>query len=122
MDDFTEEKFRRIVNQFLNDFKNLVLDKSLYIHSRQNNRDALLDLGLTAQQREEIILSLSVADYCSGPEKDKYKPGYYWVFGKKIDNAEIYIKLKISEYQGEEYPICFSFHGSEHPLKYLLVD
>ncbi len=122
MDNIPNEKLRKIVYQFLNDFKILVLEKGINIENRQKNRDALLELGLTANQREAIILSLSVGDYCSGPEKDKYKPGYYWVFGKRSDITEIYIKLKIVEYHGEEYPICYSFHKSERPLNYLLVD
>jgi hypothetical protein len=36
-----------------------------------------------------------------------------------LDVIEIYIKLKIVSYNnGNERAVCFSFHPSEHPLKY----
>jgi hypothetical protein len=122
MDDIPNEKLRKIVRQFLNDFKILVLEKGLNIENRQKNRDGLLELGLTAYQREEIILSLSLADYYAGPKKDKYKSGYYWEFGKRIDGVEVYIKLKIVEYNEDEYAVCFSFHRSEYQLNFPFVD
>ena len=80
---------------------------------RVKNRELLVDFGLTKKQREEIILGLSVLDYSSGPTRDEYKPGQYWVFGKYVEGIEIYIKLKIAGPPGDEYPICFSFHKSE---------
>ena len=75
-------------------------------------------MGLTASQREEIVLSLSVMDYSAGPIKDEYKTGDYWVFGKQIEGDEIYIKLKIANHHGTEYAVCYSFHKSEYPMSY----
>jgi hypothetical protein len=88
------------------------------MQDRQINKLHLLELGLTAMQREEIVLSLSVLDYSSGPIKDEYKPGDYWVFGKRIEGVEVYIKLKITGHPGTEHAVCFSFHKAEYPLSY----
>lgn len=97
MAEISEDELRKFVRQFLEEFKALIYDKGLLVQDRKINKQYLLELGLTARQREEIVLSLSVLDYSSGPIKDEYKPGDYWVFGKYIDSAEIYIKLKNSK-------------------------
>lgn len=118
MDDKSENELQKYVRQFLSEFKELIYANGFRIIDRLKNKDALLELGLTSNQRKEIILSLSVLDYTSGPIKDIYKSGDFWVFGKIIDSAEIYIKIKIVEQDDEEYAVCLSFHKSENPLKY----
>jgi hypothetical protein len=122
MNDIPKDELRNFVRQFLEEFKSLVLENGLYVIDRLINRDALLELGLTDKQRSEIILSISVMEFNSGPIKDQYKSGVYWVFGKKIDSVEVYIKLKIIEYSGKEHAVCLSFHKSDHPLKYPFAD
>jgi hypothetical protein len=112
-----DELYNHIIH-FLEDFKNLVLERKYFVKNHIKNKEALIDLGLTANQREEILLSLSADDYCQGPKPDTLNSGVYWVFGKKIDGAEVYIKLKIVEAAREEYAICLSFHKSESPLRY----
>jgi hypothetical protein len=118
MDEIPKEDLPKFVHQFLTEFKALIYEKGLYVRERQINKLPLLGLGLTARQREEIVLSLSVLDYSSGPIKDEYKPGDYWVFGKQIEGVEIYIKLKIAGPPGAERAVCFSFHEADHPLNY----
>lgn len=85
----------------------------VYVIDRVKNRDALIDLGLTKEQREEIILSLTPEDYCEGPYQDREGQGMWWVFGKTEEGSEIYIRLKVTH-----APICLSFHPAEQPLKY----
>ena len=118
MDENLEDELRKFVRQFLDEFKALIYENGLLVIGRQINRDHLLESGLTAKQREEIVLSLSVLDFSSGPTKDEYKPGYYWVFGKQIDGVEVYIKLKIAGLAGAERAVCLSFHKAERPLSY----
>jgi len=122
MDDKSKDELRKFVRQFLDEFKVLIYENKLRINDRLKNKDSLLELGLTGNQRKEIILSLSVLDYNSGPIKDIYKSGDYWVFGKIIDSVELYIKLKIVEQDDEEYAVCLSFHKSENPLRYPFKD
>ena len=118
MAQFPEEELRRYVRDFLKDFKDLTYARRLRIKNRPENKEALIELGLTDKQREEVILSLSIEDFCSGPHEDEINPGNYWVFGQRIDAMEVYIKLKIVTAPGSEYALCLSFHKAKHPLNY----
>ena len=89
-----------------------------YAIRKQENIQALIDLGLTVRNRRDELLSLSVLDYCYGPVPDHDRPGYIWVFGKEIRSIEIYIKLKIVETVYPPKALCLSFHPAEHPLQY----
>ncbi len=108
------------VKQFLLEIKYLIYQEGLSIKNHKNNRDNLIEIGLTAKQREESILGLSITDYCSGPHIDNLAPGVYWVFGKLINDIEVYIKIKIAGESGEERALCLSFHKAEKPLNYPL--
>ncbi len=114
-----EDNLRQQILIFLKDFKELMGQGHYYVKEHLKNIHSLRDLGLTTRLRDEIILSVSLQDYSSGPHLDMLKPGDYWVFGKVLDGVEIYIKLKIVTYNdGNDRAICISFHPSEHPLKY----
>ena len=91
----------------------------LNVVNRQKNREALIELGLTKSQAEEIILSLTPEDYCEGPLADKKGSGQVWVFGRVEEGQEIYIKLKLTT---TEAPICLSFHPAEQTLQYPLKE
>ena len=78
----------------------------------------MANLDITAKAREEVILSLQVEDYGSGPNKDLDVPGLpdYYVFGKFINGTEVYIKLNSGK--PNRMVDCISFHSAEHPLIY----
>ena len=119
MEGFSEEELRRQILNFLKDFKELMGQGYYFVKEHHKNIQTLKDLGINARIRDEIILSVAMENYSSGPNPDEYHPGYYWIFGKDLDAIEIYIKLKIvSNNNGNERAVCFSFHPSEHPLKY----
>jgi hypothetical protein len=111
LDDLTKN-----INKFLKEFKEIAVNQELYVIPRRENMDALAELGLTKQNRKEEILTLSVQDYCSGPEPDKDMPGDVWMFGKQIDNTNVYIKLKIAGEGNEKIAKCLSFHVAKFPL------
>ena len=115
-----DEKKRHDVVLFLQEFKECIYGgPGLEIVNRQNNQEALIELGLTKRNREEEILSLSVINFSSGPNEDKDRPGNsVWIFGTKIDETEIYIKLKIYNVHGEDHAKCISFHKAISPLTY----
>lgn len=117
----SNDELEKHVLQFLREFKSLVDQNGLTVKDRLKNQKDLLEMGLTSRQRLEIILSLSVQDYCAGPKEDIYEPGQLWIFGKHVDGEEVYIKLKIAEFRGEEFAVCYSFHKSEFPLSYPLI-
>ncbi len=121
MEGFSDEELRRLILNFLKDFKELMGQGQGYYFVKEHHKNvqALRDLGITARIRDEVILSVAMEDYSSGPNPDEYHPGHYWIFGKNIDAVEIYIKIKIVTYNnGNERAVCYSFHPSEHPLNY----
>jgi hypothetical protein len=104
------------IREFLMEFKEIVVRRGLDVIPRTENIKALAALGLTKKDRKNEILSLSVADYCSGPESDADRPGLVWVFGKEINGVNIYIKLKTAQVKEEKIAKCLSFHFAKFPL------
>lgn len=78
-------------------------------------------LGITRRICYDELLSLSVEDYCQGPENDRDRPGEVWVFGRHLEGKEIYIKLKLAKAGKETIAKCLSFHVAEFPLCFPLV-
>jgi len=107
------------IRDFLMEFKKIMVKgRGLDIVNRRENIDALAKLGLTKKNLKEEIMTLSVENYCEGPEPDKDRPGYVWVFGKQIGRQEIYIKLKIAQVGKEKIAKCLSFHAAKFRLCY----
>ena len=115
MDELAKEKIRK----FLKEFKEIASKgRGIDVIPRRENIDNLAQLGLTKKNRNEEIMTLSLVDYCKGPEPDKDKSGEIWVFGKQIGNKEVYIKLKIAQVGDEKIAKCLSFHAANYPLCY----
>ncbi len=107
------------IRDFLVEFKGIMSKgRGLDIVNRRENIDTLAKMGLTRRNLIEEIMTLSVENYCQGPEPDRDKPGYIWVFGKEIGTEEIYIKLKIVQVGKEKIAKCISFHAADFPLCY----
>jgi len=92
--------------------------RGLDVVNRRENIDTLARMGLTKRNLKEEIMTLSVENYCQGPEPDRDKPGVIWVFGKQIGAEEIYIKLKLAQVGSEKIAKCISFHAADFPLCY----
>lgn len=78
-------------------------------------QNTLKTLGLI--EDEDIaneFLSLSIKDYIETMKDDKPNKNDFRVFGKVIDNKQVYIKLKIRK---DKDIFCVSFHFAKHPLK-----
>jgi hypothetical protein len=113
------EELRSSILHFLKDFKELMGQGHYVVMNHYKNLQTLRDLGITARIRDEFILSIALENYTSGPNPDDLHPGDYWVFGKRLDAKEIYIKLKIVTYNnGNERAVCISFHPSEYRLNH----
>lgn len=107
------------IRSFLLQFKKIVTEgRGLDIVNRRENLEALANLGLTKKNLREEILTLSIENYCEGPEPDRDRPGNVWVFGKQLGSEEIYIKLKIAQVGKEKIAKCISFHTANFPLCY----
>jgi hypothetical protein len=114
-----DQKSEEVI-QFLLEFKAVFQTGRFYVIDRDKNNQALIELGLTKKIRSEIILGLSVTDYCSGPEPDRDRAGFVWIFGTYLDEVEIYIKLKVAQIGPTKIAKCISFHKSQTPLTYPL--
>jgi hypothetical protein len=112
-----EEKNRQI-RDFLREFKRIAAKNGIYVIPRDKNQQALAELGLTRKNRFDIIMTLSVADYCRGPEPDRNKAGCIWEFGRIVEGRSVYIKLKIAGTDGGDIALCISFHAAEFPLSF----
>jgi hypothetical protein len=103
-------------NIFLKKIKETVGSRSFSYYPRTESDATLLSLGMTQREVAEVVLGLSTEDYCSGPDPDRDRPGEIYVFGKTINEKQVYIKLKVFEVNGVLYGKCFGFHFARHPL------
>lgn len=109
------------VAAFLKEFKHVAFDEGEFfiVNRVENNRD-MVALGFTRRNCADEIADLSAADYCEGPEPDLDRGGEVWIFGKRIEGREVYIKLKVAETDWGKIAKVISFHFARHPLDYPL--
>jgi hypothetical protein len=101
----------------LREFKQIgTAGRGIDIVDRFKNMQSLAKLGFTKKNCKDVILSLSVDDYCDGPKQDKDRPGEIWEFGKLIEGKEVYIKLKVAQVGEKKLAKCLSFHVAEYSL------
>ncbi len=111
-----------MVAAFLKEFKKLaaVSEVDIFV-KRKEFKDALLELEITRSDAFNEVMSLSIENYCSGPEEDRDRPGtFIWEFGTTIKRKEVYTKLKIAIIAGKKYAVCISFHPAKFPMCYPL--
>ena len=92
-------------------------EAGLVFYPRRKNQLGLLDLEISARDRERIIDSLDAQDYYKGPGDDGVLEGHsYWEFGKQVNGREVYIKLSLGLARGAVF--CYSFHPAERTISY----
>jgi hypothetical protein len=112
---------KAMIAAFLKEFKKLAVSNEVDIFiKRTEYKDTFIELGITLSDARNELMSLSIENYCSGPEPDKDRPGSVWEFGKNFEGKEVYIKLKIAEIDGKKYAKCISFHKAKFPMCYPL--
>jgi hypothetical protein len=115
---------RRDVVGFLHLFKGASMAGLLTVRGREKNRQGLIDLGLSAAERREVLMGLEPEDYVAGPKPDDTDDTEeVWEFGKDIGGADVYIKLRVSPDRNKRnvhHALVWSFHPAEFPLKYPL--
>lgn len=106
------------IQKFLNDFHQKVeVFDIMFLDEREKNMNAISDLSLTRGERKQIIKSLTIDNYSEGPIKNLLNQwGDLWVFGKDVQNQEVYIKICYG--QPNRSTICVSFHVAEFPMQY----
>lgn len=86
---------------------------------RTKNFQGLLDLGISAKEREDTVMKLEPTDYYKGPTENTLdNNGDLWEFGKRVKKNDVYIKL--AEGKIDHEAVCVSFHPAERPLSYPL--
>jgi hypothetical protein len=114
-----DESKKEEIRSFLRNFKEIASKgRGIDVVLRRENFESLAQLGLTKKNRNEEIMTLSLADYSKGPEPDTDRPGDVWVFGKQIESKDVYIKLKIVQEKDVKIAKCISFHPAKYPLDY----
>ena|ERR1019366_4510460 len=105
------------INTFLGIVQPKLTTHGFYMLTRPKNLKTLLDLNFSSADVKKTLLELKAQDYSQGPLPDKLGAGLdMWVFGKKIQNREIYIK--ITKGRENERVLLISFHEADGPMRY----
>ena len=107
------------MDSFLKEFKLKAKIFDIVFYRGGKNDDTLLQIGISAKKREELIMEVDIENYYRGPtaDDDPDRPVYF-EFGVQYNRQEIYIKLSLGKFDNS--PHCMSFHIAERPLNYPL--
>ena len=82
----------------------------MHLVPRRKNIEFLSKLGINKNVALEILKSLSVSNYYSGPEEDdQNRPCKIWKFKLTIEDSQVYIKIAEPFDKTKGYT-CISFH------------
>lgn len=124
-----QSKEKEIV-EFLNELKNILqseefnIDNDLTIIKSKKKGEkvqystpyTLLDLDYDASDVVERLKELTIKDYSETlVDKDDLNPPLLFVFGKDINENQVYIKLKIKGTQ-TRHVLCVSFHYAQEKM------
>ena len=121
---------KKDVKKFLDDLKaiindvsfdsndDLIIIKSSKDEVQYSTRYTLFDLDYDTVDVVDRLKELTVSDYSETLiDKDDDKPPLLFVFGKDINNRQVYIKLKIKG-ENNRRILCLSFHYAKHKMKF----
>ena len=121
---------KKVVKKFLEELKaiindvsfdsddDLIIIKSSKDEVQYSTRYTLLDLDYDTVDVVDRLKELTVSDYSETLiDKDDDKPPLLFVFGKDINNRQVYIKLKIKG-ENNRRILCLSFHYAKHKMKF----
>jgi hypothetical protein len=96
----------------LEEIKKAVSAGNYIIWPRDKNNAFLARVGMSLEEQESIIMKLDEANYASGPEEDRDRPGEknIWKFNINRNGMNIHIKLKLIASDGGFFVKCLSFH------------
>ncbi|GAA4022476.1 hypothetical protein GCM10022386_01720 [Flavobacterium cheonhonense] len=108
------------VDRFLREVREKIAIFDIAFRPRDKNTQALLDLGISPNDRLKYIMGLSSDNYYRGPSHDTHdtsRPDYY-EFGIMINGQEVYIKISLG--LDNKRVDCMSFHVAEDVITYPL--
>lgn len=78
----------------------------------------LIDLDYDISDVAECLKKLTIEEYSETLiDKDNHNPPLLFVFGKDINNRQVYIKLKIKGNESK-YILCISFHYAKEKMTF----
>lgn len=100
---------------YLSEIKKLLSAGKYDFVPRRKNMQALAQHGLTITDAKNEILGLVVGDYYKGSKQDldSNRSGDIWEFKKNIDGIQFYVKVKITQENGEDILKCLGFHEDD---------
>jgi hypothetical protein len=106
------------IEGFLRDFKFKLGFWGLLIRSdRDKNFKTMKALEFSINDVKNELAGLEFVNFSDGPIEEKlYGNADMWVFGKFIQEEEVYIKITMG--QPGSQVLCISFHFAEQPLNY----
>lgn len=114
------------VQIFLNELKGILSEKQVILNIIEredkekgyNLSDCRAELGIDNNDIKEYLKDLSIENYVETCDDERNKnSNSYYVFGKFVNEKEIYIKVKIQSYD-KKIVVCMSFHFAEYKLNY----
>ena len=112
---------RYIIKSFLDEFCSHLEKGNFLLVKRKKNLQTLTQLGYNFLNLQNILSTLTIKNFHSGPEDNDDYDGHIMVFGMRINGNDIYIKLANTDETGiSEMAVCISFHIAEYPLSYPL--
>ena len=113
------EELKAIINDVSFDSDDdLIIIKSSKDEVQYSTRYTLFDLDYDTVDVVDRLKELTVSDYSETLiDKDDDKPPLLFVFGKDINNRQVYIKLKIKG-ENNRRILCLSFHYAKHKMKF----
>lgn len=108
------------VEQYLVELKVKINIFGILFHDdRGKNQQTLHDLEISPNKRKEIIATLKAENYSEGPLEEKMHGILpMMVFGKVVNNKEVYIKISMGV--ENKRAVCISFHIAENDMMYPL--
>lgn len=125
----TQSKKKDVI-VFLNELKAILekedfnIDTDLTLIRKEKKKEdkkfstpyTLLDLDYDTGDVVERLKELTVEEYSETKiDKDNLDPPLLFVFGKNINNKQVYVKLKIKGNQSR-YVLCVSFHYAKEKM------
>lgn len=106
------------VERFLSRFHEKVeVFDIIILNDREKNAKTQAALDISPNAQRDVIKELRVKDYSEGPIKNILNTwGDLWVFGKDVNEQEVYIKIAYGA--PNRNAICVSFHLAEYPMNY----
>ena len=113
------DELKAIINDVSFDSNDdLIIIKSSKDEVQYSTRYTLFDLDYDTVDVVDRLKELTVSDYSETLiDKDDDKPPLLFVFGKDINNRQVYIKLKIKGENNRKI-LCLSFHYAKHKMKF----